>query len=61
MNKRKIRFALNTVVAAADRVVCEDLHHPKKWAHERDEVCPAEYNIQCQIHTLQEFMKEQGV
>ena len=61
MNKKEIRFALNTVIAAAENSRCESLHHSKKHLHEIGEICKAEYAISRQAYILREYMKGQGL
>lgn len=58
MNKKEIRYAFNTVLEAAAKIKCSDLHHPKKWQHGSDEICPAEYHLHRQMHIVELFMKE---
>ena len=61
MNNKKLRYAFNKVLKAAEETKCEDLHHPKKHQHAHDEMCPAEHHLQRQTHLIREYMKEQGI
>jgi hypothetical protein len=61
MNKKALRFAFNTVLNAAEGLRCETLHHENKQYHEADEVCPAEYHMQRQVHIVREYMKQHDI
>ena len=58
MNKKEIRHAFNVLIAHAENATCDDLHHPTKWRHADDKVCPASYDLHKQANLLREYMKE---
>ena len=61
MNRKELRYAFNVVIAQAESTKCEELHHPKKWQHGVDELCPALYHLHRQTHVLKEYMKKVGI
>ena len=61
MDKRKLRYAFNCVISAAEKLGCNDLHHGKAQQHRLGEVCKAEYKLNKHIHELQEHMKAIGL
>ena len=55
---KKLRYAVNQVLNIAINTTCEDLHHPTKFRHKADEVCPAEYHLYRQVHIIREYFKK---
>jgi len=55
---RKLRHAFNEVLKAAGELHCEDMHHKQSQYHEKDHVCPVEYNLGRQINIVREYLKE---
>ena len=61
MNKRELRYSFERVLAIAENVKCEDLHHKKAHQHKDNEVCLAEYEIHRHVHNVREYMKKEGI
>ena len=57
MNKKKLKYAFDRVIKAAEETKCESLHHAKKHRHEAGEMCPAEYELHKQANIIREYMK----
>ena len=61
MNKKEIIHAVNVLIAHAENAKCDELHHPTKWLHKDDELCPALYELHKQANIVSKFMKDKEV
>ena len=59
MNKKALRYAFDQVLAAAEKLCCEDLSHQQKDKHDPGYMCPAEYKLARQIHIVREYMEKE--
>ena len=59
MNKKAIRHSFKTVLEAASKTECEDLHHTDKQKHKPDVVCPVKYLLDGHIKKVYDYASEQ--
>ncbi len=59
MNKKRLRYCINTLIDLASKAECKDLHHKKSQQHELGFVCPVEYEIGKIISEVEKFVEEE--
>jgi hypothetical protein len=58
---KKLRYAFNQVLNAAEKLTCENMHHKKSQQHKEGFVCPVEYELHKHCHIVREYMKEHDI
>lgn len=58
MNHKKRKYEINQVISAAKAwTTCENLYHKKAHQHLEGWFCPAEYELEGQIHRVEQMLK----